>query len=238
MDLAQLANFGLDVPAAADRRRRPWCRSSSYAVAAAVVLALEALAGLRGDALVVAPVSLALFGLVQAARRWDARRRLRAEADAWILRGYENRAASRYGWRIDELTGHGNGGCSAARCAQSSHSCPNGGRSARCRSTASGCVRAAQISSRLRTDSRPWNGPSRRPESSPSTVCSPSPAASSTRRPASTSGRSTPIPAPCSARFSTTWRCVPDVRPRGDRDRNRVLRVRVRHALRAGTDLR
>jgi hypothetical protein len=75
-----------------------------FTAGAAVVLGLGALVGLRGDVLVVAPVSLTLFGLFQAARRWDARRRLRAEADAWILRVYENRAASRYGWRIDELT--------------------------------------------------------------------------------------------------------------------------------------
>jgi hypothetical protein len=66
---------------------------------------LAQLAKLRGDSLVVAPVSLALLGLVRAVRRWDARRRLRAEADEWILRGYQNRRASRFGWRIDELTG-------------------------------------------------------------------------------------------------------------------------------------
>src|ERR1700674_4491068 len=71
-----------------------------FTAGAAVALGLGALVGLRGDVLVVAPVSLALFGLFQTARRWDARRRLRAEADAWILRVYENRAASRYGWRI------------------------------------------------------------------------------------------------------------------------------------------
>lgn len=76
-----------------------------FMVGAAVVLGLGALVGLRGDVLVVAPVSLALFGLFQTARRWDTRRRLCAEADAWILRGFENRAASRYGWRIGELTG-------------------------------------------------------------------------------------------------------------------------------------
>ena len=38
-----------------------------------------------------------------AIRRWDERRQLRAAADAWIERGYESHA-SRYGWRIDELT--------------------------------------------------------------------------------------------------------------------------------------
>jgi hypothetical protein len=105
MDLAQLAKFGAGrfgpsrkLPAP------PLVPLVGYVVAAASVLGLEALAGLGGDPLAVAPVSLALLGLLQASRRWDARRRLRAEADAWIERGYENRAASRYGWRIDELT--------------------------------------------------------------------------------------------------------------------------------------
>ena len=62
---------------------------------AAGLLGLGALAALRGDVLVVAPVSIALFALLRTARHWDARRRLRAEADAWILRVYENRANSR-----------------------------------------------------------------------------------------------------------------------------------------------
>jgi hypothetical protein len=44
-----------------------------YAGAAAVVLGLDALIGLRGNSLVVAPVSLALLGLVQAGRRWEVR---------------------------------------------------------------------------------------------------------------------------------------------------------------------
>ena len=102
MDLANFANL--------DARRAgmpptPLAPLVLFTTGAAVVLGLGALVGLRGDVLVVAPVSLALFGLFQTARRWDTRRRLRAEADAWILRGYENRAASRYGWRIGELTG-------------------------------------------------------------------------------------------------------------------------------------
>jgi hypothetical protein len=105
MDLAQLAHLSPRRSAPPQTPPRPLVPFVAYAVAAAPVFGLEALAGLRGDALVVAPVSLAAFGLVQAVRRWDARRHLRAEADAWILRGYENRAASRYGWRIDELTG-------------------------------------------------------------------------------------------------------------------------------------
>ena len=71
---------------------------------AAVVLGLGALAGLHLDPLLVAPISLALLGVVLAVRRWDERRHLRADADAWIERGYEQHVGSRYGWRIDELT--------------------------------------------------------------------------------------------------------------------------------------
>jgi hypothetical protein len=106
MDLAQLAKFGAGRSGPPQNRPAPpLVPLVLYAVFAGSVLGLEALAGLGGDPLVVAPVSLALLGLVQAVRRWDVRRRLRAQADAWIQRGYENRAASRYGWRIDELTG-------------------------------------------------------------------------------------------------------------------------------------
>jgi hypothetical protein len=101
MDLAHSANL--------DARRSgtpptPLAPLVLFTVGAAVVLGLGSLVGLRGDSLVVGPVSLALLGLVQAVRRWDARRRLCAEADAWIRRGYENRTGARYGWRIDELT--------------------------------------------------------------------------------------------------------------------------------------
>ncbi len=71
---------------------------------AVVVLGLGALSGLHLDPLLVAPISLALLGVVLAVRRWDERRHLRADADAWIERGYEHHMASRYGWRIDELT--------------------------------------------------------------------------------------------------------------------------------------
>ena len=73
------------------------------AVVSGAVFAVSLLSGLRGDELLVAPVSLALLGVVLTVRRWDERRRLCAAADRWIERGYENRAA-RYTWRIDELT--------------------------------------------------------------------------------------------------------------------------------------
>jgi len=75
----------------------------ALAALAAAVLGVAALAGLHGDTLLVAPISLALLGVVLTARRWDESRRLRAEADRWLERGYESRA-SRYAWRIDELT--------------------------------------------------------------------------------------------------------------------------------------
>lgn len=101
MDLAQLAKPG----ARAISPPSPAVPVVLFTAAASAVLGLLALAGVRGDALAVAPITLALFGVLQTVRRWNTRRTLRGEADAWILRGYENRAASRYGWRIDELTG-------------------------------------------------------------------------------------------------------------------------------------
>jgi hypothetical protein len=105
MDRAHLANFSARRPVPRGTPPAPLAPFVLYTSVAVVVLGLEAFAGLRGDALVVAPVSFAILGLLKAARRWDVQRRLRAEADAWIGRGYENRAGSRYGWRIDELTG-------------------------------------------------------------------------------------------------------------------------------------
>jgi hypothetical protein len=71
---------------------------------AAALFGFETLAGLRGSALLVTPISLALLGVFLALNRWDDRRRLRASADDWIARGCENPKASRYDWRIDELT--------------------------------------------------------------------------------------------------------------------------------------
>ena len=59
--------------------------------------------GLTGRSLLVGPLSVVLLGFVLAARRWEEHHRACKAADAWIARGYESRA-SRYGWRIDELT--------------------------------------------------------------------------------------------------------------------------------------
>lgn len=58
---------------------------------------------LAGRDLLAAPITVALLGLVLAARNAYDRHRLRAEADAWIARGYVS-TFSRYGWRVEELT--------------------------------------------------------------------------------------------------------------------------------------
>ena len=100
MDLAHFANSSVR-PAATPRT--PLTPVFLCTTGAAIFLCFGALAGLRAASLLVAPVSLALLGVVLAIRRWDERRQLRAAADAWIGRGYES-PASRYGWRIDELT--------------------------------------------------------------------------------------------------------------------------------------
>ena len=71
--------------------------------AAAAVFGIGALAGGEGEPLLTASISLALLGVVLAIRRWDERRRLRAEADAWIGR-HPAIAGPSYGWRIAELT--------------------------------------------------------------------------------------------------------------------------------------
>jgi hypothetical protein len=81
----------------------PWVPAAACLAASLAVLGLGVAGGLAGDALLVAPLSLALLGLVLAAQRWEERRRACAAADDWIMRGYESRA-SRYGWRIEELT--------------------------------------------------------------------------------------------------------------------------------------
>ena len=100
MDLVQLVRVaprGKAVPPS------PWMPVAACLAVSAAVLGIGVAAGLSGDSLLVAPLSLALLGLVFAARRLEDRRRACAAADAWIERGYENRA-SRYGWRAVELT--------------------------------------------------------------------------------------------------------------------------------------
>jgi len=99
MDLVQLVRVA---PRRQPAPPAPWVPAGACLAASLAVLGLGVAGGLAGDSLLVAPISLALLGLVLATRRWEERRQARAAADAWILRGYENRA-SRYGWRIDEL---------------------------------------------------------------------------------------------------------------------------------------
>jgi hypothetical protein len=70
---------------------------------AGATLALSATGGFTGRDLLVAPVSLALLGLLHSGNRFLDRQRLRRSADAWIARGYDS-LAGRYGWRIAELT--------------------------------------------------------------------------------------------------------------------------------------
>ena len=98
----------MDVIHAADLRAEPpgspraaLAPLVALAAAAAVVFGVCAAAGLGGDTLLVAPISLALLGVVLAVRRWDERRRLCAAADAWIARGHDGTS---YGWRVAELT--------------------------------------------------------------------------------------------------------------------------------------
>jgi hypothetical protein len=73
----------------------------ALAAVSALVLGIAASSGLRGDPLLVAPISLALLGVVLTVRRWDERRRLCAAADAWIV---QSGGDSSYGWRVAELT--------------------------------------------------------------------------------------------------------------------------------------
>jgi hypothetical protein len=81
----------------------PWVPVALCAAAAAVLFGVGVAGGLDGSFLLVTPISVACLGVLLALRRWAERDRIRTAADAWIARGYESRA-SRYGWRIDELT--------------------------------------------------------------------------------------------------------------------------------------
>jgi hypothetical protein len=100
MDLVQLVRVAPrrhPVPSA------PWLPAGACLAAGTAVFGVGVAGGLAGRSLLVAPLSLVLLGLVLAALRWEERHRACAAADAWIVRGYENRA-SQYAWRIDELT--------------------------------------------------------------------------------------------------------------------------------------
>jgi hypothetical protein len=75
-----------------------------YAAAAAVALTVGWAAGLGLADRIVLPVALVLLGLIKTAQRWDERRRRRAVADAWLLRGGR---PAQFAWRVEELTSAG-----------------------------------------------------------------------------------------------------------------------------------
>jgi hypothetical protein len=100
MDLVQLVRVA---PRRHPAPSAPWLPVAACLAAAGAVFGIGVAGGLAGRSLLVGPLSVVLLGFVLAARRWEERHRACAAADAWIARGYENRA-SRYGWRIDELT--------------------------------------------------------------------------------------------------------------------------------------
>jgi hypothetical protein len=81
----------------------PWVSAALCTASGGALLGLGVAGGLEGSSLLVPPISLMCLGLLLAVRSWAERDRIRAAADAWIARGYENRA-SQYRWRIDELT--------------------------------------------------------------------------------------------------------------------------------------
>ncbi|HZQ89330.1 MAG TPA: hypothetical protein VFA42_04935 [Gaiellaceae bacterium] len=80
-----------------------WAPLLGCVAVAGCVFGIALAGGATGSALLVAPITFALLGVVIAVRRWSAAADLREEADLWIERGYEGRA-SRYAWRVEELT--------------------------------------------------------------------------------------------------------------------------------------
>jgi hypothetical protein len=84
-------------------RSSPWPRVGVCVLAAGVLFEAGAAGGLHGTYLLVTPISVALLGLVLAIQCWNEHRELRASADSWIERGYDN-PRSKYGWRVEELT--------------------------------------------------------------------------------------------------------------------------------------
>jgi hypothetical protein len=97
IQLARFSRARSPLPAA------PWLLAAACALGAGALLGFGIAGGLVGSALLTAPISIALLGVVLAARNAHDRHRLRTEADAWIGRGYES-PHSRYAWRIAELT--------------------------------------------------------------------------------------------------------------------------------------
>ena len=81
----------------------PWVPAVLCCGPAAATFGFGFAAGLSGSALLVAPISIVLFGVYLAALRFVHRARLRAAADEWIALGVDG-PATRYRWRIEELT--------------------------------------------------------------------------------------------------------------------------------------
>jgi hypothetical protein len=80
--------------------RSPFVPLSACLALAGVAAAIGGDAGLTGAALLEAPLSLAVLGIVLAIGHAVRGTRAREEANDWIRRGYE----SRFRWRVAELT--------------------------------------------------------------------------------------------------------------------------------------
>lgn len=101
MEFAQLVHRPLRPPAA--RPPAPWVPAALCSGPAAATFGFAFAAGLEGRDLLVGPISVALLGVFLAVRRVVVRARLRAAADEWIALGFDG-SATRYGWRLEELT--------------------------------------------------------------------------------------------------------------------------------------
>lgn len=101
MDLVQRGHPGRRVPRVTPYP--PLLSLAPWPPAAGASFALGYAAGLSGPVLLLAPVSLLLFGLWRASCSFLERHRLRNAADAWITRDHDD-STGWYGWRIAELT--------------------------------------------------------------------------------------------------------------------------------------
>jgi hypothetical protein len=95
LDAPRLSAEGRDVP------RNPVRVLAGYVALALPALGIGFAAGLVWPDLLIAPVSLALAGVVQSARRWIELVLRRRKADRWLRKGGSSTACS---WRTAELT--------------------------------------------------------------------------------------------------------------------------------------
>ena len=187
----------------------PWVPAVLCCGPAAATFGFGFAAGLAGSTLLVAPISIVLFGAYLAALRFVHRARLRAAADEWIAVGVDG-PATRYRWRIEELTSPRERSllASSLRSVVRELNVPHRhvGSLLNRRTLRPQRALLTEIAERLADGERPV---------SPSGVVRGAAApdatriALSTRMPALTVRRATP--APSSARSSTAWRCVADV---------------------------